>query len=100
MTTPLTLTRGRGTDGTPVLRAVGEIDMSNSDVLAAALDDTPGRVVVDLTEVGYLDSAALSVLFARAVRVELIAPPLLLPVLTVSGLADLVPVRPDPKGTP
>jgi hypothetical protein len=48
MTTPLTLTSGRGPDGTVVFKAVGEIDMTNSD----ALDDIPGRLVVDLTEVG------------------------------------------------
>jgi ABC-type transporter Mla MlaB component len=56
---------------------------------------------VDLTEVEYLDSAGLSVLFAHAERLELIAPPLLEPVLTVSGLADLVSVRsPGPQDGP
>ena len=39
MTTPLTLTTGRRPDGTAVLTAVGEIDMSNADDLAAALAD-------------------------------------------------------------
>ncbi|MFF9144883.1 STAS domain-containing protein [Streptomyces sp. NPDC055051] len=92
-TTPLTLTPGRRADGTPVLRAVGEIDMSNADALASALDDLPGPLVVDLTEVEYLDSAALSVLFTHSHRVELVAPPLLTPVLTISGLAELTTVH-------
>ncbi|MGW0120827.1 STAS domain-containing protein [Streptomyces sp. NPDC003327] len=92
-TTPLTLTPGRRADGTRVLSAVGEIDMSNADALAAALDALPGRLVVDLTKVEYLDSAALSVLFAHAHRVDLVAPPLLTPVLTISGLAELTTVH-------
>jgi anti-sigma B factor antagonist len=93
MSTPLTLTPGRGPDGTVRLAVSGEIDMSNVGDLAEALDSGSGPVVLDLTDVEYLDSAGLSVLFAHADRLELIAPPLLEPVLTVSGLADLVTVR-------
>ena len=54
MTTPLTLSTHRRPDGTPVVTAVGEIDMSNAGVFrdalirAAAAD---GRLVVDLTGV-------------------------------------------------
>lgn len=89
MTTPLTLTPGKRPDGTAVLTVVGEIDMSNTGSLAAALDGAPGPLVLDLTEVEYLDSAGLSVLFPHADRLELIAGPLLAPVLTISGLTDL-----------
>ncbi|XVS62158.1 STAS domain-containing protein [Actinosynnema sp. CA-299493] len=96
-TTPLTLTTDRGPDGTAVLKAVGEIDMSNSDAFAAALaaasDGARGRLLVDLTEVDYLDSAGLSVLFSYADHIELAANPLLEPVLTTSGLTELTPVR-------
>ncbi|MGM1062018.1 STAS domain-containing protein [Saccharothrix sp. Mg75] len=98
MTTPLTLTPGRAPDGTAVLKAVGEIDLSNTPALAAALDGLPGRLVVDLTEVEYLDSAGLSVLFDHADRIELLAAPLLEPVITISGLADVVVVR-SPGGS-
>ncbi len=90
MTTPLTLTPGRRPDGTAVLTAVGEIDMSNTADLAAALDRSPGSLVLDLSGVEYLDSAGLSVLFSHADRIELIANPLLAPVLTISGLTDLI----------
>ncbi|MCS0636876.1 STAS domain-containing protein [Streptomyces sp. LP05-1] len=103
MTTPLTLTPGRRSDGTALLTAAGEIDMSNTDALAAALDSTSGPVVVDLTAVDYLDSAGLTVLFAHAHRIQLIATPLLDPVLTVSGLASLTTVHagvPDGLGVP
>ncbi|MFD8059246.1 STAS domain-containing protein [Streptomyces cyaneofuscatus] len=89
MTTPLNLTASRRPDGTTVLTAVGEIDMSNAQNLAAALDDAPGPLVLDLSDVEYLDSAGLSVLFQHAERLELIAGPLLEPVLSISGLTDL-----------
>ena len=95
MTTPLILTPGHRPDGTALLSAAGEIDMSNTADLAAALDSTTGLLVLDLTAVDYLDSAGLSVLFAHADRLELIAPPLLAPVLAISGLADLTTVRPS-----
>ena len=95
--TPLTLTPGRGPDGTAVLKAVGEIDMSNTDAfsaaLSAALDDVPGRLVVDLTGCEYLDSAGINVLFAHAGRIELVATPLLAPVMTFSGLTAVTTVR-------
>ncbi|MFD6417632.1 STAS domain-containing protein [Streptomyces sp. NPDC060194] len=93
MTTPLTLTPGHAPDGTARLTAVGEIDMSNTAALAEALGRIEDRVVVDLTGVDYLDSAGLSVLFAHAGHIELVAAPLLRPVLDVSGLADLVTVH-------
>lgn len=70
MTTPLTLTSGRRPDGTALLTAVGEIDLSNTEVLASALDGTSGLLVLDLTGVEYLDSAGLSVLFPHADRIE------------------------------
>jgi anti-sigma B factor antagonist len=93
MTTPLALTSSRRPDGVTVLTAVGEIDMSNSGILATALEQESGKVVVDLTGIEYLDSAGLSVLFTHADRIELIATELLEPVLTISGLADLAPVH-------
>jgi anti-sigma B factor antagonist len=93
MTTPLSLVPGRRSDGTTLLTAVGEIDMTNTDALAAALDTARGPVVLDLTGVAYLDSAGLAVLFARAERIELLATPLLAPVLTISGLTDITTVH-------
>jgi len=98
MTTALTLTNGNDADGAPVLTAVGEIDMSNAEKFAAALADAvpaAGRpLVVDLTAVQYLDSAGLAALFHHADRIEVVTGPLLAPLLTVSGLADLTTVRP------
>jgi len=59
MTTPLTLSTGQRPDGTAVLTAVGEIDMSNAGQLRDALDRAgTGPLVLDLTSCDYLDSAA------------------------------------------
>ncbi|TYK53139.1 STAS domain-containing protein [Actinomadura decatromicini] len=100
MTAPLTLTTGQRPDGTALLTATGEIDMSNSEKFAAAIDTAlggaDGHLVVDLSAVEYLDSAGLSILFAHAERLEVIAPPLLEPVLTLSGLADLTTIKTTP----
>ena len=93
MTTPLTLTTDHLPNGTVVLKAVGEIDMSNSDALASALKETRSRLVIDLTDVEYLDSAGLNVLFTNAERIELIAGALLTPVLAMSGLSSLVTIH-------
>ncbi|MEV4456954.1 STAS domain-containing protein [Microbispora sp. NPDC049633] len=97
MTTPLTLAPSRRSDGTPVLTVSGEIDMSNAGELEAALTDAAGddghALLVDLSAVEYLDSAGLTVLFAHAPRIELVANELLAPVLTISGLADMTTVH-------
>ncbi|MFJ9625803.1 STAS domain-containing protein [Streptomyces sp. NPDC101181] len=90
MTTPLTLTPGRSADGAARLAVTGEIDLSNSHLLAAALEDLPGPLLLDLTGVTYLDSAGLSVLFSHAERLEVLATSLIAPVLSVSGLTDLL----------
>lgn len=89
-------TRPGAADGGPILAVEGEIDIANADVLREALDEHltgADRVTVDLTGVGYLDSAGLAVLFPHARRLDLIATRLLASVLKVSGLSDLATVR-------
>jgi anti-sigma B factor antagonist len=124
MATPLELSTRRSPNGTPVVTAVGEIDMSNADrfrdaLSRAAAEGSPdaaegspdaaegspdaaaagraagegSRFVVDLTGVEYLDSAGINALFAYSARIQLIASPLLAPVLTISGLSDITSVR-------
>jgi anti-anti-sigma factor len=107
MTNELRITTRPRPGGGPVLAVAGEIDISNADGLRAVLDGCLAEaehVTVDLTEVGYLDSAGLAVLFPHVRRLELIAPRLLSSVLTVSGLAELAsscivegeePLKPD-----
>ena len=94
MTTPLELFTDRRPDGRAVLTAVGEIDMSNVGQLRDALDQAGGGpLVIDLTSVEYLDSAGLTVLFAHAGHIALVAAPLLVPVLKISGLSEITEVR-------
>ncbi len=96
MTTRLKLSTQRGTGDLPVVTAVGEIDMSNAasfrEALAQAAPDG-GRFAVDLTAVQYLDNAGLNALFVHMSRIQVIASPLLTPLLTVSGLACITSVR-------
>lgn len=96
MATSLELSARRDADGTPVVTAVGEIDMSNVDRFRDALGQAAGdsgRLVVDLTGVEYLDSAGVHALFAFTPGLTLIASPLIVPVLAISGLSDVISVR-------
>jgi anti-anti-sigma factor len=102
MTTPLSIDTTRQDDGTFALVATGEIDLSNvrmfSEALSTAIDGAKDSapVTVDLSAVDYLDSGAISVLFDRSGSVRVIANPVLIPVLSISGLTDLTSVEPPP----
>ncbi len=98
MSTPVTVATSRGAHGRIVLTAAGELDMTNIDrfnqALAEALSHADGTPVdVDLRGVDYLDSGAINALFQHADRVHLVANPILLPVLTISGLTDVTRVE-------
>ncbi|OBI48041.1 STAS domain-containing protein [Mycobacterium sp. E796] len=101
MPTSLTLDTARRDDGKLVLTATGEIDLSNidefNDALSGAIAEAAsngGTFTVDLSAVEYLDSAAINALFVRAAHIDVIAHPLVMPVLTVSGITELVTVEP------
>jgi anti-anti-sigma factor len=95
MATPLSIDTVQR-DGEIVLTATGEIDLSNVEEFSGALtaagtDDS--TLIVDLSEVLYLDSGAINVLFSNAGRMRLIANPVLMPVLRISGLTDVASVE-------
>ena len=103
MPTSLTLDTARCSERKPLLIAAGEIDLSNVDAFDQALSAATAEVArsgetltVDLSAVEYLDSAAINALFTRADHIRLIAHPLLIPVLTISGLSELVTVEAAP----
>ncbi len=103
MPTMLTLDNVRCSEGKPMLVAAGEIDLSNIDVFDQALDAATAEAVrggetltVDLSAVEYLDSAAINALFTRADHIRVVAHALLMPVLTISGLAELITVEEAP----
>ncbi|HZE16578.1 MAG TPA: STAS domain-containing protein [Mycobacterium sp.] len=100
MPTSLTLETARCNDGKLVLIAAGEIDLSNVDAFNQALTtatteaaSSGGTLTVDLSAVEYLDSAAINALFARADHIHLVAHPLLMSILTISGLTELVTIE-------
>ncbi len=99
MATPLSLITHQRDDGTFVLVATGEIDLSNLDSFAEALSASTrdgAMLTVDLGGVEYLDSGALRALFANADRIHVIANPVLMPVLKISGLTDVASVESAP----
>ena len=106
MATPLTLTADLSSDGTPRVTAAGEIDLSNIDAFTDALETasagTRGPITVDLRAVKYLDSAGINALFDHADQVDdlhLIVHPLLIRVLTISGLTKIANVEAGPTNT-
>jgi len=105
MSASLTLETARGDSGNLVLIASGEIDLSNIAAFSQTLTDSTAtaagsgeRLTVDLSAVEYLDSSAINALYHVADHIHLIANPVLMRSLTVSGLAELVAIEsPQPK---
>lgn len=100
MPTPLTLRTRRREDGTVLLTAAGELDLSNVDAFIEAITaagtrtQETGRLTVDLSAVEYLDSGAINALFEHAKRIRrIIANPILMPVLKISGLTSVATVE-------
>ena len=99
MTTPLTLDTDHDADGRPLLAAHGEIDLTNCDSFASALDAAVAEsapVVVDLSDVEYLDSGAINALFTHAEHLRLIVRPVLMPALRICGLTELATIDTAP----
>ncbi len=96
MSTPLTIRIERAANGQLVLLATGEIDASNvsefADALKAGADGGTDILTVDLSAVDYLDSAAINALVPHAESLHIIANPVLMRVLVVSGLTELAKV--------
>jgi anti-sigma B factor antagonist len=61
-------------DGVVVVRLAGELDLYNAhqvrEALLACCADSPGRLVVDLASVEFIDSTALGVLVEARSRME------------------------------
>jgi anti-anti-sigma factor len=94
-------------DGSMCIRLSGEIDLANAavveDQIRAALTPEPSAVSVDLTDLTYLDSAGMRILYGLASRLhalrivlELIVP-LSSPtrrLIELSGFESIATVRP------
>ena len=102
--TPLTLRTGRRADGTLEISAAGELDLSNIAAFTQAIEDALGaqphdgrQVTIDLRGVEYLDSGAINALFTHAGHIrQIVANPILMPVLKVSGLTGVAAVEAAP----
>ena len=60
-------------EGVSVLSATGEIDISNIGQISDAISSLPGGgegLIVDLTDVSYIDSTAVSLLHGLAMRLR------------------------------
>lgn len=86
-------------DGVAVARLSGELDAGNIEgvekAIAAALETAPRALVIDLSDVTYLDSASVGLLFklsrrlqARRKRLAVVSPPAS-PIRRLLALSDL-----------
>lgn len=95
-------------DGVPVVRVVGEIDLSNAgevrDAFGAGVPDTAPVVILDLSGTTFLDSAGIAMIFRLSERLgygrqelRLIVPPDA-PIRTVIRLTQLDRIVPVEDG--
>jgi anti-anti-sigma factor len=94
--------------GAVVVRLAGELDLYNADdvrrALAGAIDDGAARIVIDMSEVDFVDSTALGVLIEARSKLGkdalLLAAPRLETrrTLEVSGLDRHLPVHDSVDG--
>jgi anti-sigma B factor antagonist len=89
-------------DGAPLVTVAGELDMTTTPDLEAAvgpiLARQPGRLVIDASRLEFADSSAIALLVTWANRVPLVEirqpPELLRRVIARMGLSDRLQVRP------
>lgn len=101
----LRVTTGSDPDGTPVLTLAGELDLTGTARAEAALAALPTPVagqdtdvVIDVTELTFMDSAGLTVLLVAARRghaVRLRRPtPIVRHLIAATGLSGILPIEP------
>ncbi len=99
--TPILTVESNRVDGTDVLTLHGEIDMSSAPDLELALDGLGPEVVVDMRDVGFMDSSGIAVLVrassdGRRIRIHASRP--VSRILDVTGLDDTFEVVVDGSG--
>lgn len=88
--------------GVPVISLSGELDSSNVDELQRGIADTvdrvPERVVFDLSDLRFMDSAAIAVLVGVATKVETVQlrnpSPIVRRIVEVTGLSEVLRIEP------
>jgi anti-anti-sigma factor len=99
-------------EGTPVIRAEGEIDLSSVDEFRSAASTVvrlkPPAVIFDLREVSYIDSSGLGVLVATRRHLGsdgsgvtvVTGQDAVLQTLQITGLDRIFRVTPEPPAVP
>jgi anti-sigma B factor antagonist len=88
--------------GTPMLKLRGELDLGSIEPVRPQFDaviaDRPTRVIIDLSELGFIDSSGLSLFLTLAnevAEVELRDPSAIIRrVVTLTGLSDVFTITP------
>ena len=94
--------RAQDPSGAPVVRLVGEIDISNAESVGAKFDqligDETDQLVVDLGALQFMDSSGIAMLLRIAARtgtVEIRNPSdVVLRIIECTGLADILRIQP------
>jgi anti-anti-sigma factor len=100
--TSLAVEQSRDTDGSPVVRLSGELDISNAHTLRKIMEtvvgSNPNRLVFDLSELRFMDSSGIAVMVyaANNVRtVELLhASSIVSRVVEATGLSEILRLEP------
>lgn len=96
------ITTGADEDGSPIVILGGELDSSNIDQLTEAVASIlalrPKRLIFDLSELRFMDSAGISVLVGIAAQIEALQirdpTPIVRRLIEVTGLSGVLPVAP------
>jgi anti-anti-sigma factor len=88
--------------GVPLVKVSGEVDISNADQLAetvsAITSSRPERIVFDLNDLRFMDSAGIAVLLGAAAKVSSVGvrnpSPAVRRVVELTGLTDVLSIEP------
>jgi anti-anti-sigma factor len=92
----------RDADGAPIVTLSGELDSSNvavvSDTIAAISAERPARLVFDLGQLRFMDSAGIAILVGVAGELGTVAvrnpTPIVRRLIEVTGLAAVLRIEP------
>lgn len=89
--------------GVPVVILSGELDSSNVGslevVVAAITAERPARLIFDLSDLRFMDSAGIAVLIGAAAKVDAVSlrdpSPIVRRLMEITGLSGVLPVEPS-----